>query len=280
VDKQSGHWDFCHLSFRGHARWVSGLPKLLFCCCSAIENRGSLSLLLIMKVMFWHFVSDSHKVLTALMFVLTQWCCCSGFRQTFCIQVVTRGVLKGYMFRVQQTPNHYYQCRPLCLRHSCLPVQAQNEMNWNLSTQACCSLTEDSIDLFDWLHLLSATQYHDWVFPLLPEMWQNLRRQMFVQCFTWNFWQIIMFLSTPSVRSWWSQWEVMAACCCCSWWRCWSNILWVTLIRLWLLIVMLPSKCCGVLSGILEICSLCSVLSIDSFDDLTLLVLEVRWWRS
>jgi hypothetical protein len=111
-------------------------------------------------------------------------------------------------------------------------------MNWNLSTQACCSLTEDTIDLFDWLHLLSATQYHDWVFPLLPEMWQNLRRQMFVQCFTWNFRQIIMFLSTPSVRSWWSQWEVMAACCCCSWRRCWSNILWVTLIRLWLLIVM------------------------------------------
>jgi hypothetical protein len=50
----------------------------------------------------------------------------------------------------------------------------------------------------------------------------------------------------------------------------------VTLIRLSLLIVTLPSKCCGVLSAILEICSLCSVLSIDSFDDLNLLVLEVR----
>jgi hypothetical protein len=101
VNRQWECW--CHLSVRGHARWVSGLPKLLFCCCSAIENRGSLSLILIMKVMFWHFVSDSHKVLTALMFVLMQWCCCSGFRQTFCI-LVTCGVLKGYMFRVQQTP--------------------------------------------------------------------------------------------------------------------------------------------------------------------------------
>jgi hypothetical protein len=40
-----------------------------------------------------------------------------------------------------------------------------------------------------------------------------------------------------------SQSGVMAACDFYSWWRWWSDTLWVTLIRIWLLIAMLPSKC-------------------------------------
>ncbi len=34
------------------------------------------------------------------------------------------------------------------------------------------------------------------------------------------------FLSSPTIRSWWSQWAVMATCLCYSWWRWWSETLW------------------------------------------------------
>ncbi len=43
--------------------------------------------------------------------------------------------------------------------------------------------------------------------------------------------------STPTIRSWWNQWIVMAAHHCYSlWWmwKQWSYTLWVTLMRLWL----------------------------------------------
>jgi hypothetical protein len=43
---------------------------------------------------------------------------------------------------------------------------------------------------------------------------------------------IIIYLSTPTVTSWWRQWVVMAACCCYLWWRWWSDTLWGTLVRL------------------------------------------------
>jgi len=43
---------------------------------------------------------------------------------------------------------------------------------------------------------------------------------------------IIIYLSTPTVTSWWRQWVVMAACCCYLWWRWSSDTLWGTLIRL------------------------------------------------
>jgi hypothetical protein len=48
-----------------------------------------------------------------------------------------------------------------------------------------------------------------------------------------DFGLIIMYSFTPTVRSWWSQWVVMAACHCYLWWRWWSDTLWVVLIRLW-----------------------------------------------
>jgi len=44
----------------------------------------------------------------------------------------------------------------------------------------------------------------------------------------------IVFLSMPTVRSWWSQWGVMAVHHCYSWWRWQSRMLWVMLMRLWL----------------------------------------------
>jgi hypothetical protein len=49
-----------------------------------------------------------------------------------------------------------------------------------------------------------------------------------------NFGLIVMFLSTPTVGSWWNQLVPMAACHCYLWWRWWSDTLWATLIRLWL----------------------------------------------
>jgi len=79
-------------------------------------------------------------------------------------------------------------------------------------------------------------------------------------CLKW----IIVCLPTPLSWSWWSELEVMAASQCYSWWRWWSDTLWVTLVRLWphsffvvLVLVLLelpqwlPSKCyCGVFSAI------------------------------
>ncbi len=43
----------------------------------------------------------------------------------------------------------------------------------------------------------------------------------------------LLFLSTPTIGSLWTQWAVMAASHCYSWWRWWSDTLLVTLIRLW-----------------------------------------------
>ncbi len=52
--------------------------------------------------------------------------------------------------------------------------------------------------------------------------------------FAWDVGQIIIYLSTPTVRSWWIQWVVMAACHCYSWWGWCFDALWSILIRLWL----------------------------------------------
>jgi hypothetical protein len=42
----------------------------------SVGSHGSSSLLLVTKVMVWHFVSDSHTVKTALIVVLAPNCCC------------------------------------------------------------------------------------------------------------------------------------------------------------------------------------------------------------
>ncbi len=43
-----------------------------------------------------------------------------------------------------------------------------------------------------------------------------------------------LLYTMPTIRSRWTQWVVTAACHCYSWWRWWSDTLWMTLIRLWL----------------------------------------------
>lgn len=79
---------------------------------------GSLSLLFVMTGMVWHVLSNSHKVLTALIVILSVHNSCGNFCAIWymcvCvfqwlwwvlwIQVVTSLVLKGYMFRVQEAP--------------------------------------------------------------------------------------------------------------------------------------------------------------------------------
>jgi hypothetical protein len=42
-------------------------------------RHGSSALLLVMKVMVWHFVSNSHKVMTAHIVILPSNCCCWDF---------------------------------------------------------------------------------------------------------------------------------------------------------------------------------------------------------
>ncbi len=79
---------------------------------------------------------------------------------------------------------------------------------------------------------LSASQLHDWVFLLLPEMQHKLSTfivQWFAQILGGLLYAYLCPLSGAD-----SQWVVMAAHHCYSQWRWWSDTLWVTLIRLWL----------------------------------------------
>ncbi len=73
--------------------------------------------------------------------------------------------------------------------------------------------------------------------PTLPVASGNLTETQdadFVEWFAWHLGQIFILLSTPTVRSWRSQWVVRPAHHCFLWWRWWSDTLWVTLVRLWL----------------------------------------------
>ncbi len=45
----------------------------------SLGSHGSSSLLFVMKVMVWHHVSNSHKVMTALIFMFPSNCCCGDF---------------------------------------------------------------------------------------------------------------------------------------------------------------------------------------------------------
>jgi hypothetical protein len=73
-----------------------------------------------------------------------------------------------------------------------------------------------------------------------------------------NFRQTVTDLSTPAIRSWWSQCLVMAAHSCYSWWRWRSDTLgaWHSHKVMTSLIVLLPSKCCcGDFSAISWLCA-------------------------
>jgi hypothetical protein len=78
-----------------------------------------------------------------------------------------------------------------------------------------------------------------WLLLQLLEMCEELMMQNVL--FAGNFGLIIMFWSTPSVRSWWSQWGDMAASHCYSWWkvmvtltrRAWPTLILVMFILVW-----------------------------------------------
>lgn len=78
-----------------------------------------------------------------------------------------------------------------------------------------------------------------WLLLQLLEMWEELMMQIVL--FAGNFGLIIMFWSTPSVRSWWSQWGDMVASHCYSWWkvmvtltrRAWPTLILVMFILVW-----------------------------------------------
>jgi hypothetical protein len=93
-------------------------------------------------------------------------------------------------------------------------------------------LTEDTIDSL-WAMSLECKPTSG-VFRSLPEFaieTEDLNLSIMVCLkFGWT----IVFLSMLTVRSWWSQWGVMAVHHCYSWWRWWSRMLWVMLMRLWL----------------------------------------------
>jgi len=71
--------------------------------------------------------------------------------------------------------------------------------------------------------LLECELTHEQVFLLLLEM----RKKLSMLVFAWNFEQIVMFSSAPTLGSWWMQWVVIAASHCHTSWRWWSAALWV-----------------------------------------------------
>lgn len=90
-------------------------------------------------------------------------------------------------------------------------IKCQHEHNWSWGLQA------------SWLTLPVASgkcgnhSVH-WFLHNLHELWADY----------------CIYISTTTVRSWWSQWRVMAANYCYSWWRWWPDALWFTLTTLWL----------------------------------------------
>ncbi len=161
----------------------------------------------------------------------------------FCIQVVTSGVLKGYV-QGAGGPNHYPIYRPLCL----LGIDAciyRDMLKWNKS-----SFLQKFVAAWMRILLTFLISNVSWVLANITSESSHCfrkgnrnsgRRLCIMACP--SFWEdyymliythFIDLLSTPTVGSWWTQWVVMAAYHCCLWWRWWSVTLWVTLMRLWL----------------------------------------------
>jgi hypothetical protein len=103
-----------------------------------------------------------------------------------------------------------------------------DKLKWNEAyhLKACCCLNEETIDFFYKLCLTESS----------PFFWKCHRNSSHRFCVMVcpDFWLIIVYLSTPNMRSLWSQWVVMAACHCHSLGRGQSDILCATLIMLWL----------------------------------------------
>jgi hypothetical protein len=143
-----------------------------------------------------------------------------------CIQVVNSGELKN-MFEVQESPmTTFYVGLSILSAQDAFFYRRQAKMKWSLSSQAFCSLNEETIDFFYKLCLTESS----------PFFWKCDRNSSHRFCVMVcpDFWLIIVYLSTPNMRSLWSQWVVMAACHCHSLGRGQSDILCATLIMLWL----------------------------------------------
>jgi hypothetical protein len=96
---------------------------------------------------------------------------------------------------------------PSCTFQALLMVDAclytvKAKMKWSLHSQACCSLNEDSFDIF--------ISLCNWFVPLLVEMCLNLRMQIFVECYL-IVEQIMIWvhIHPPSGAGWWSQFGVI-----------------------------------------------------------------------
>jgi hypothetical protein len=107
-------------------------------------------------------------------------------------------------------------------------------MKWSLPSLACCSSREDTL-----AHFLIC--YISWVLAnIMTEssccFWKCDRNSGCRFCIMVHpdLGRLLYTQSTPTIRSWWSQWVVMAACHCYLWCRWWSDTLWATLIRFWL----------------------------------------------
>ncbi len=86
----------------------------------------------------------------------------------------------------------------------------------------CCTLNADAIE-FPISCLFSASQHHDWGFLSFLQKQQKHRicAMVFPNC-GW----VTIFLATPSLRSWWSQWVINHSwqlVTGSSWWRWWSD---------------------------------------------------------
>jgi hypothetical protein len=105
--------------------------------------------------------------------------------------------------------------------------------------QACCSLNEYI------LTFQLATIYTSWVPANIMTSWlslwltfgnvaepQGADFHIIVFLKIWADYIYTYIYTAIFVRSWWSEWGVVAATHCHSWWRWWANTLWVTLTRI------------------------------------------------
>ncbi len=106
-------WVDCHILVYTHC------PELM----KSVKSHGSLSLLFMMKLMVWHFVSDSHKVMTILIIMLPSNCC-GVFSITLYIYIVIGDVVRACFWKVccwLKVAEHWAKC-----------WDGWNSLNWRI----------------------------------------------------------------------------------------------------------------------------------------------------
>jgi hypothetical protein len=66
-------------------------------------------------------------------------------------------------------------------------------------------------------HISSPSQHHDLSLSIVSRNVTETQDADFISWYAWYFGQIVLYLPTPTVGSWWSQWLVMAVHHCYSW---------------------------------------------------------------